>query len=104
MRNIIADFRGLVETAEFDAYMGDAIGRPSDGVVAWRWLDIRVYAAWTIVRYKVGAALCARFGHVAEHHEFIACERDEHGRVTDIDGGGVDWFCPRCGQGGREWF
>jgi hypothetical protein len=24
--------------------------------------------------------------------------------LVDIDGGGVEWHCPRCGQGGRNWF
>lgn len=56
------------------------------------------------VRYDVGALVCRRVGHRAEWEEFVAAERDARGRIVDIDGGGVDWHCTRCGVGGRSWF
>lgn len=73
-----------------------------------RWDETREWLQvfWVHLRYLVGARICKRFGHssAVEVEDFVAAERDERGRIVDIDGGGVDWFCPRCGQGGRSWF
>ena len=71
---------------------------------AWKWEVIRVTAEH--LRYIIGALVCKRFGHSSktEHEDFVNATRDERGRITDIDGGGVDWFCPRCGTGGRNYF
>lgn len=73
------------------------------------WYDVISYpiAVWRVVRYNVyGKTMCKHFGHVSniDVHEFVAAERDDQGRITDIDGGGVDWYCPRCGDGGRSWW
>jgi hypothetical protein len=69
----------------------------------------------TGLRYRLGAWVCARYGHSTrtEVQDFVAADYEtvpddglDHGRrrIVDIDGGGVEWFCPRCGQGGQSWF
>jgi len=71
-----------------------------------RWEEIREHlqVAWQHLWMSVAALYCARFGHNVEAEEFMHAERDERGRITDIDGAGVDWFCKRCGVGGRSYF
>jgi hypothetical protein len=56
--------------------------------------------------YAIGARVCRCFGHSkdTEVSEFVNAERDARGRIVDIDGGGVDWYCPRCGMGGTGRF
>lgn len=58
-----------------------------------------------LLRFDVYGRLVCRFrGHGdVEVEEFVNAERDALGRITDIDGGGVDWYCKRCGQGGRSY-
>lgn len=85
--------------------MGNPLGR-------WH---ATVKEAGQVARYRIGAAFCRYFGHShdMETHDFVAGEYREvpddgldHGppKLVDIDGGGVEWHCPRCGQGGRNWF
>lgn len=73
-----------------------------------RWQTVRAWCASFVMhlRFAIGGVICRRFGHShnTDVEEFVSAERDERGRITDIDGGGVDWFCPRCGQGGRSWW
>lgn len=79
-----------------------------------RWEEIREWwrCFFVHIRYDVGALICKRFGHKAETEEFVSAEYaevpddglDHKPRITDIHGGGVDWFCSRCGTGGRSWF
>ena len=75
----------------------------------WTWWERKVYYPWaafkTMFAQRWAATVCDWRGHrFDEVEEFVACERDEHGRITDIDGGGVDCYCTRCGYSVRNWF
>lgn len=114
LASLVRDWSRLVETYDYDDFYRRWLETPGDDMRSAlarlprraTWVRNRALAAWTVVRYQVGGWLCRRYGHVADVvcEEFVAGERDERGRLVDIDGGGVDWFCPRCGQGGRSWF
>lgn len=110
------DWRGLVETHTADlAFEAHMNGEPAREPDVWDWFEIRLDAAAMLVRYKVGAAICARFGHSSatdvedgiigdyEEHPDDGLERSTR-RLLDIDGGRVSWYCPRCGQGGTNYF
>lgn len=47
---------------------------------------------------------CKHFGHRCEVEDFVSADRDEYGRIIDINGGGCEWYCLRCGAGGRHWW
>jgi len=113
MRNwitkLVEDLKGLKDEGAMCDYFQRLESRrpPLTGIRAWlRDVWNYWYAIRTIVRYRIGGWLCDRFGHSAamDVDEFISGERNALGRYVDIDGGGVDWHCPRCGRGGRNWF
>lgn len=114
LSKFISDYKGLLNEAEqyFAQYPEERQETKGSWLVSQakrllpRWLDNRMYAIWTIGRYTVGAWLCSKFGHSSKVtvEDFVSADRDEDGKIIDIHGGGADWFCPRCGMGGRAWF
>lgn len=107
MKNIIESYRGLVAEAEYwDGFATTGETHTPSLIERWfgRRVDIRVYAVFTMLRDAYARAYCARFGHEVEVEDFVSADRDDRGRITDIHGGGVDWYCTRCGMGGRNWF
>lgn len=113
MKNIIKNFRGLVAEAEYWDGYPDETHKP--GLVErlfGRRVDIRLHAIFTMLQDAYARAYCARFGHEIEAEDFVSAEYedlpddglDRKPRMTDISGGGVDWYCTRCHMGGRNWF
>jgi hypothetical protein len=82
------------------------------GPLTWHYRWPRVAAALEVARRLWGAEMCRLFGCKVEVEDFVNATYkewpddglDHPPVIEDIDGGGVDWHCTRCGRGGRSYF
>ena len=78
------------------------------------WLEIRIHVLEGMIHDIWADWMCKVFGHkdpiVEEHvigdYEDVPDDGLDHGprKLIDINGGRVEWYCPRCGEGGSSWF
>lgn len=99
---LISEFRSLVEEAIYwNGY---------DDTDPMNWLEIRIHA----LEVLLGRLTCRIFGHkdpiveesICGDYEDVPDDGLDHGprKLVDINGGRVEWYCPRCGEGGSSWF
>jgi len=102
MKRLISTLKDLFEFARegvyYDAYMDGRDGDPISKarMIFETWIFFFALAA----KHIGGGAVCK----VAGHHVAVHAEEFAAGSPPGDDGGGVDWECRCCGQGGRGWW
>lgn len=109
MRAMFAEIHDHAMMLGADVYFGT--GRMP---TVWQRASHWAFAVYCVAWFAVGAFVCRWFGHSTATvvEDFVDADYADvpddglyhRPRVVDVNGGGCDWFCPRCGQGGRSWF